>query len=266
MPARRPPAVAFASALNQPSADKRVDILRRVVQTGSISQAGRDAGVSYKAAWQAIDTLTNLAGVPLVERAVGGAGGGGAKVTAQGLELLAAAEAIDSARLAVLARLQAATTVEGGDTHMALPLHLRTSMRNQVPCTVKALRGRGPIVQVQLQLVGDDAVLVARITRESVELLGLQAGLPVLALCKATAVRVWPAEATPPAMAGADSANRLAARVRRVARSTQGDEVAAELAGGSQWVGFAAASSGLRARAAVVLQVDEAAMVIALAG
>ena len=44
MTLRRPPAVAFASALNQPSADKRVDILRRVVQTGSISQAGRDAG------------------------------------------------------------------------------------------------------------------------------------------------------------------------------------------------------------------------------
>ena len=28
-------------------------------------------GVSYKAAWQAVDTLTNLAGVALVERVVG---------------------------------------------------------------------------------------------------------------------------------------------------------------------------------------------------
>ena len=265
MTLRRTPIVAFASALNQPSADKRVDILRRVVQTGSISQAGRDAGVSYKAAWQAIDTLTNLAGVPLVERAVGGAGGGGAKVTAQGLELLAAAEAIDSARQAVLARLQAAATVDGGDTHLMLPLHLRTSMRNQVPCTVQALRGRGRIVQVILLLSGGDTLL-ARITRESVELLGLHAGQAVLALCKATAVHVHPVLEGLTVAVPVNAGNWLAATVRRVARSAQGDEVAAELAGGLQWVGFAPARSGLRPGARVALQVDEAAMVIALAG
>jgi molybdate transport system regulatory protein len=262
MPSRSPPTLALAPALHAASADKRVDILRRVAQTGSISQAGRDAGVSYKAAWQAIDTLTNLAGVPLVERAVGGAGGGGARVTSQGMALLAAADAMDSARRAVLARLQPGK----GNGPPPLPLSLRTSMRNQVPCTVKALCGRSRIVQVHLQVVGDDALLVALITRESVELLGLQLGLPVLALCKATAVRVWPAEAAAPATPGADPGNRLAAQVRRVARSTQGDEVAAELPGGSQWVGFAAARSGLRARAPVVLQVDEAALVIALPG
>jgi molybdate transport system regulatory protein len=55
-------------------ADRRIAILRGIAQSGSISQAARDVGVSYKAAWQAIDTLTNLAGVPLVERSVGGAG------------------------------------------------------------------------------------------------------------------------------------------------------------------------------------------------
>ena len=49
-------------------ADKRIDILRQIGQGGSISQAARAVGVSYKAAWQAIDTLTNLAGVPLVLR------------------------------------------------------------------------------------------------------------------------------------------------------------------------------------------------------
>ncbi len=273
MTLRRPPAVAFASALNQPSADKRVDILRRVVQTGSISQAGRDAGVSYKAAWQAIDTLTNLAGVPLVERAVGGAGGGGAKVTAQGLELLAAAEAIDSARQAVLARLQAAATPADALNrdadratlaHLNLPLHLRTSMRNQVPCTVKALRGRGRVVQVALILSGGDTLL-ARITRESAELLGLHAGQAVLALCKATAVHVHAVTEGLADNVPVDVGNWLAATVRRVARSAQGDEVAAELAGGLQWVGFASARSGLRAGAPVSLQVDEAAMVIALA-
>jgi molybdate transport repressor ModE-like protein len=50
-------------------ADRRIAILRGIAQSGSISQAARDVGVSYKAAWQAIDTLTNLAGVPLVAAA-----------------------------------------------------------------------------------------------------------------------------------------------------------------------------------------------------
>ena len=40
--------------------DKRIDILRRIKETGSISEAARASGVSYKAAWQALETLENL--------------------------------------------------------------------------------------------------------------------------------------------------------------------------------------------------------------
>ncbi|HEY1229784.1 MAG TPA: LysR family transcriptional regulator, partial [Ramlibacter sp.] len=57
----------LAGALGHAATDKRLDLLRRVGECGSISQAARDAAVSYKAAWQAIDMLSNLAGVPVVE-------------------------------------------------------------------------------------------------------------------------------------------------------------------------------------------------------
>ena len=63
-------------SLGYAAADKRIELLRRVGESGSISQAARSAGVSYKAAWQAIHTLTNLAGEPLVDSSVGGAGAG----------------------------------------------------------------------------------------------------------------------------------------------------------------------------------------------
>ena len=96
---------SFAQALGHDMADKRIDILRQIGQGGSISQAARAVGVSYKAAWQAIDTLTNLAGVPLVHRAVGGAGGSGAALTEAGHALLAAADAMAQARAEVLQRL-----------------------------------------------------------------------------------------------------------------------------------------------------------------
>ena len=72
---------ALTEALGHAVSDKRLEVLRRVGETGSISQAARDAGISYKAAWQAIDTLTNLSEAPLVDRTVGGSGGGGKEIT-----------------------------------------------------------------------------------------------------------------------------------------------------------------------------------------
>ncbi len=89
--AMQQPSASILDALGHGPADRRLAVLREIGAGGSISQAARAVGVSYKAAWQALDTLTNLAGVPLVERVVGGAGGGGARLTEAAHELLAAA-------------------------------------------------------------------------------------------------------------------------------------------------------------------------------
>src|SRR3546814_9280885 len=59
----------------------RIDLLTQIDATGSISAAARAVGMSYKGAWDAIDAMNNLAGEPLVLRATGGKGGGGARLT-----------------------------------------------------------------------------------------------------------------------------------------------------------------------------------------
>ena len=239
-------------------ADKRIAILREIGAGGSISQAARAVGVSYKAAWQALDTLTNLAGTPLVDRAVGGAGGGGAQLTDAGHQLLDAADAMAEARSAVLARW------EGRAGPAAARLAVRTSMRNQWPCTVQRLEILGQIVRVHLGRAGGaDAFLSARITRESAELLGLAPGLVVQALCKATAVRVE--RAGPDLPLAEPGVCRLPAKAVRVVRGETGDEVSAGLEGGIQMVGFALPDSGLRAGSRVHLVVEDNAVVIALA-
>jgi len=267
MPKTGTPSVAYTTALSHTSADKRIDILRLIAQSGSISQAGREAGVSYKAAWQAIDTLTNLAGVTLVERVVGGAGGGGARITAAGLQLLAAADQMDQARSQVLARLQ-----QGGDLQTAhlspalARLSIRTSMRNQLPCKVLALDAQGQIVRVRLQLA-PGVGLVSRITKESAELLALQPDLTVLALCKATAVSVIRMVGTAQKeQQPSRGANVLSGRATRVSRGETGDEVALTLDAGLQLVGFAPAVSGIRVGSKVSAWVDESAVVVALPG
>lgn len=279
-----PASLSLSDALGHALSDKRIDILRQIGEGGSISQAARAVGVSYKAAWQAVDTLTNLAGTPLVQRAVGGAGGGGAVLTDAGQQLLAAADAMAQARGAVLSRWQA-------DPHAGpavARLAVRTSMRNQWPCVVQGVQVHGQIVLVHLGLAlavaggvaserpesdrGDGAeFLAARITRESAELLGLQPGLAVQALCKATAVRVERAAPGTPMPQAPASTYRLPAKAVRVVRGALGDEVAAELmlgarATGVQMVGFAAPGSGLRVGSRVVLVVEDTAVVLALSG
>lgn len=251
----RSPEIAFADALGHGMADKRLEILRRVAQAGSISQAARDAGVSYKAAWQALDTLANLTGAVLVEKAVGGSGGGGARVTAAGRQLIRAADAMARARNGVLADL-----ARGGSAapRGVAALALRTSMRNQLPCAVTGMRLQAGAMVVTLQLAGG-ALLRSRITRESAQLLGLAKGLQVLALCKATAVRLM-------AQPNADDmdANVLPGVVSR-APPGAGGEGAMTLEGGLQLVGFAPATSGLRLRRPACAAIDASAVVIALA-
>ena len=261
-----PASLSLTDALGHALTDKRIDILRQIGACGSISQAARAVGVSYKAAWQAVDTLTNLAGTPLVARAVGGSGGGGAQLTEAGHQLLAAADAMAQARGAVLARWQA--TPHAGPALARLAV--RTSMRNQLPCVVDRLTVQGQIVCVHLRLEGEGAgavSLASRITRESAELLGLQPGLAVLALCKATAVRVERGGRAASAIAteAPTGTLRLPGRATRVVRGASGDEVSAELAAGLHMVGFAAPHGGLRAGSAVVLVVEENAVVLALA-
>lgn len=257
-------------ALSHEPADKRMEILRLIGATGSISEAARRAGVSYKAAWQAVHTLTNLAGVALVDRAVGGAGGGGAQLTAAGEQLLDAARQMDQARREVLARFS-------GGAAQALPgAGLRTSMRNNLPCRVAQLIAStpgDPMVRVVLTL-SQGGKIISSVTRESAELLGLQPGLAVLALCKATALRIsannvtgLATAKTAPAASIASlgkAANSISGKVARLSRGVLRDEVVLTVPGDLQLVGFAEHPNRLRAGSKVTASLEENAVVLAL--
>jgi len=252
------PGTGLAGALGHEVTDKRLDILRRIGQVGSISEAARGADVSYKAAWQAIDTLTNLAGAPLVQRTVGGSGGGGAQLTATGRQLLDAADTLAVLRQQALAQVAESHTAKDAVAPRLAGLGLRTSMRNQLPCRVVALERAGRAMLVRLHL-SDGTPLAARITRESAELLGLTVGQEVLALAKATAVAVMSTEAARTA-----SGNYLDGTVARQARDLSGNEIVLTLTCGLQLVGFAAPGLQLRKGQAAIAVFDFAAVVLAV--
>lgn len=62
----------------------KIDLLEAIARTGSISSAARDLGLSYRRAWVLVDTMNHCFQEPLVIRATGGKGGGGASLSGLG--------------------------------------------------------------------------------------------------------------------------------------------------------------------------------------
>lgn len=62
----------------------KIELLRAIDRTGSISAAARDFSMSYRRAWLLVDAMNTLIGSPVVETTAGGERGGGAHLTEVG--------------------------------------------------------------------------------------------------------------------------------------------------------------------------------------
>lgn len=91
----------------------KADLLEAIDRIGSISGAAREMGMSYKRAWDLVDTMNRCFKQPLVSTATGGSHGGGAQVTDFGRDILqryramecAASAAVESEAKALMALL-----------------------------------------------------------------------------------------------------------------------------------------------------------------
>ena len=66
----------------------KADLLEAIIQNGSISAAGRAMNMSYKRAWDLVNTMNESFVQPIVTTAKGGSHGGGAEVTELGKQVL----------------------------------------------------------------------------------------------------------------------------------------------------------------------------------
>lgn len=62
----------------------RVVLLERIRQYGSITAAAKSMQMSYRHAWDLVDSMNRQSVSAVVEKSTGGAGGGGTTVTASG--------------------------------------------------------------------------------------------------------------------------------------------------------------------------------------
>lgn len=158
---------------------QRIALLQHIAEQGSITRAAKSAGLSYKAAWDAIDELNNLAQKPLVERIVGGKGGGGARLSIEGERVLRLYQKLQALQAQVLEAAE-----DASDLHLLGRLMLRTSARNQLHGKVMAIEPQGRNDLIRLE-VAEGLIVDAQITHDSTERLELKIGTEVVALIKA---------------------------------------------------------------------------------
>lgn len=73
----------------------RVNLLKAIDETGSLSQAAKSLSISYKKAWQLLDSVNKSAAKPVTINSIGGKGGGGAQLTEYGKSLIKAFDEIN---------------------------------------------------------------------------------------------------------------------------------------------------------------------------
>ena len=81
----------------------RADLLEGIAASGSIAAAGKAMRMSYKRAWGLVQALNDGWSSPLVETSRGGAGQGGATLTADGAFVLARYRSMEAATRAAIA-------------------------------------------------------------------------------------------------------------------------------------------------------------------
>jgi molybdate transport system regulatory protein len=203
---------------------RRLSLLQAIDATGSISQAAKQVSMTYKAAWDAVDAMNNLAGVPLVQSQHGGKGGGGAILTTTGLQIVTMHERLSAMQTMWMASLQ---DVDPDIMPMFRRLTMKTSARNAFHGVVSHIEIGAVNAEVTMQMQGND-VMVATVTKDSIDRMQLAVGKSVWALVKASWIILSADENVK-----TSARNRLCGTVSRVVVGPVNAEVILQLDGGN---------------------------------
>jgi molybdate transport system regulatory protein len=154
------------------------ELLRRISETGSLTQAAKIVDLSYRSAWDRMEKMEAKFGHTLVERKTGGKAGGGATLTEDGRRLL---KEFRKTRKLLFNVLE--------DNEAWEDIGYRLSARNRLRAKVTEVKRGAVTSQVKMRLVSANT-LTSIITNEAVEDLSLNEGDEVEAIVKSTDVLV----------------------------------------------------------------------------
>ena len=201
-----------------------VGLLEEVHACGSINQAAKTVGMSYKAAWERIETVNNLSPQPLITRRVGGSGGGGTQLTEAGHDFLRRSNLLRREFTSFLnffyySPEEAFTTLK-----TLRRMEMKISARNVWLGNVVNIETGAVNTVVTVALKGRDTI-VSVITENSVQRLGLRPGVEVLAIVKAPSVLL----ALDVDRQKISARNILEGRINRIVPGVVNDEIIIDL-------------------------------------
>jgi len=209
--------------------EDRLRLLEAVGRRGSITAAGEEIGLGFRATWEAVQALNNLFPKPLVQARAGGRSGGAAALTAEGEAALRTLRHVQAEMTLAMSRLNARLAADPGVAAFPSPwsLIMRTSARNALRGRVTAVTDGAVNAEVVVD-IGPGLEVVAIITRHSVEDLALAVGSDVVALIKASFVILVAGDGP----VRTSARNHLAGVVVAIEAGAVNSEVALELTDG----------------------------------
>lgn len=205
----------------------RMRLLQAVAREGSITAGAKAVGLTYKAAWDALDAMANMFGQPLLETRTGGRTGGGAKLTPAGIRVIEAFGRLESEMARVVKTLEPDLAGSGiSPLSLVSGFMMRTSARNVLRGTIVAIHSDVLSAEIAVAVSGETTIY-ALITTESLRELGLCVGRQAFVLIKASFVVIATGD-NPPALS---SRNCIRGVVRRCETSTVNAEVVLDIGG-----------------------------------
>lgn len=167
--------------------EKRMRLLDAIAQTGSISSAAKHVGLSYKAAWEAVDTMNNLSQNPLVTRTTGGSGGGGTMLTKLGQEMISNYTILKHEYERFINTLSSISELNIEHIKNLQRIAMQISARNQLMGKIGEIKQGKVNAEVSIVLKSG-VIMVSTITNSAVEEMGLHVGDEVVGIIKASSV------------------------------------------------------------------------------
>ena len=160
---------------------RMIGLLRAIDQSGSINQAAKQTGLSYKGAWQMIERANNLAPKVLITTATGGSKGGGTCLTPAGQSLLQLFTRLEQQHRQFLQQLNQGLA-DDHDMQMLLKRQvIKTTATNQLFGIITTIQTGTVNAEVLVELKGGEQI-VASLTLTELKLLELCIGGDVLLL------------------------------------------------------------------------------------
>ncbi|MGZ8240801.1 MAG: TOBE domain-containing protein [Methylobacter sp.] len=211
--------------------ERLFQLLAAIESSGSINQAAREVGLTYKGAWEMIERANNLSPKVLISTATGGRLGGGTRLTPAGKVFLQLFIRIQEEHRNFLEQVNNRLMSNQDIVFLLRRLIMKASARNQFFGKVTQVSTGAIDVEVIVSLKGGETI-VATITKDSAESLAIKSGVDVVALVKVSHVII----VTDFGGYRISARNQLKGAVSRIQKGEVNAEVVIELKGGNSVV------------------------------